>query len=382
MDDAWDYFAQQSAPPTETNTLLEESVEEMTSLPPFTSLSSSDLESILNSLLPGDETPQNHMDYGTGCTVNANNDCDIISSFNSIDQIEPFQEYNNQICLNNNTQNCENSNFTSSSSYDALDRFWFDSTDTSDASLQIETIFYSTHNSNYLMEPSDNSQRVQTWPSLLLRSGTHQKSIILPTIDPGFKPALSLCTDTSLVDEPWKPSVAKKILAAYYTPLSLKSELLATKAALNEFQSLAMQEAVMAFHDIAFHNNITIKQGRSNFPDVGPKTIVKACRRVKGFRRLLDDDKVTLLSSGLLDVMVLRSVLLYDHLTDSWSCSGSRFARNDVFQDLSLLIGLTRVIETFPDRWRKDLTVACLIYLIIIFNPDLPYLQFSGSIRL
>ncbi|XP_015795677.1 uncharacterized protein LOC107372050 [Tetranychus urticae] len=231
------------------------------------------------------------------------------------------------------------------------------------------------------MEPSDNSQRVQTWPSLLLRSGTHQKSIILPTIDPGFKPALSLCTDTSLVDEPWKPSVAKKILAAYYTPLSLKSELLATKAALNEFQSLAMQEAVMAFHDIAFHNNITIKQGRSNFPDVGPKTIVKACRRVKGFRRLLDDDKVTLLSSGLLDVMVLRSVLLYDHLTDSWSCSGSRFARNDVFQDLSLLIGLTRVIETFPDRWRKDLTVACLIYLIIIFNPDLPYLQFSGSIR-
>uniref|UniRef100_T1K7H4 Uncharacterized protein n=1 Tax=Tetranychus urticae TaxID=32264 RepID=T1K7H4_TETUR len=63
---------------------------------------------------------------------------------------------------------------------------------------------------------------------------------------------LSLAKDCSKVQEPWIPSVAKKLLASYYSPLSMKSELLTNQVMLDAFESVALQEAVQAFKDIIF----------------------------------------------------------------------------------------------------------------------------------
>lgn len=384
LNETWDYFQQQTLPTEPAS--LDQRMEE-TPVPTFPTLSPSDLETILNSLFPSEETIRSHIDSEAEYTVdNNNNDHDM-------DSLEPIkdtsQECSNQISSNGISQDCQCNHMTSNSILDNLEQLLTssfikkpESSDISNSSPPIETQLPSQESTQSSSEPQNGFKEVETLPSHLRRPYTDPQSNNLTPMDPGFKPVLSLCTDPSKVKEPWRPKVAKKILAAYYTPLNLKSEFLATQASLDEFQSLVLKEAVSAFHDVALVNTIIYKIGLS-YPDSCPKILVGTCRKLRAYRRLQMDDRVTLLSSVFFDVVAMKSVLTYDHLTDSWNCSGIRVDRRDVFRlDSSLHNGIVHVIETFPDRWRKDLTVAALLYLIIIFNPDLPNLKFKESIRL
>ena len=379
LNETWDYFQQQTLPTEPAS--LDQRMDETTSVPTFPNLSASDLETILNSLFPSEDTIRNHID-----TVD-NNDHDM-DSFEPVK--DTLQECANQISSNGISQDCQCNNFTSNSVLDNLEQLLTssfniknsDSSDISNAPLPTETQFTSQESTQSSSEPHNGFTEVETLPSHLRRPYTDHQSNSLTPMDPGFKPILSLCTDTSKIKESWRPKVAKKILAAYYTPLNLKSEFLATQASLDEFQSLVLKEAVSAFHDVALVNTIIYKIGLT-YPDSCPKILVGTCKKLRAYRRLQMEDRVTLLSKVFFDVVALKSVLTYDHLTDSWNCSGIRVDRRDIFRlDSNLHNGIVHVIETFPDRWRKDLTVAALLYLIIIFNPDLPNLKFKESIRL
>uniref|UniRef100_T1K387 ATP-dependent RNA helicase n=1 Tax=Tetranychus urticae TaxID=32264 RepID=T1K387_TETUR len=85
--------------------------------------------------------------------------------------------------------------------------------------------------------------------------GNHNQQSSSPEINNReFKKILSLNVDNSELKEPWISSVGKKILATYYTPINIKSEFLSNRISLDEFESLALIEAVNAFRFIASRN--------------------------------------------------------------------------------------------------------------------------------
>uniref|UniRef100_T1L6J6 Uncharacterized protein n=2 Tax=Tetranychus urticae TaxID=32264 RepID=T1L6J6_TETUR len=90
------------------------------------------------------------------------------------------------------------------------------------------------------------------------------------------------------------------------------------------------------------------------------------------------------MSSSFYDVHSMTVVFNYFPATDDWinpDC-GARFGRRDLFIWNRLVHDMTiPVIESFPDRWRKDEVVEVLISLILIFNPDQVGLNFPDSVR-
>ncbi|XP_015787056.1 uncharacterized protein LOC107364239 [Tetranychus urticae] len=208
------------------------------------------------------------------------------------------------------------------------------------------------------------------------------QSPVSKTASDKFKKILSLNVDNSKLKEPWIPSVGKKILATYYSPLNIKSEFLSNRIILDEFESLAVKEAVNAFHNIA-SSNVTISLRNQVKPDPRPTEFVGTCEKVRAYRKLHAEDKITLLSNVFFDINAMKGIITYDHRTDSFNCSGARLDRVDVFHsNPEAHDGLKHVIETFPDRWRNDLKAIALIYLIVIFNPDLPNLKYVDVVRL
>ncbi|XP_025016811.1 uncharacterized protein LOC107364157 isoform X2 [Tetranychus urticae] len=395
------YFQQQTLSPTEPAS-LEQRMEEVASLSTFPSISPNDVENILNSLSPIEDTVDNHIGSAPEYTVYTN-DYNMDLGHDSFERLrETSPEYNNQITSNDVSQNYQSNNLQSDSVRDDFQLFSPSSinnngpkssssffSDISNASTPMETNFTRHLIQNSTPSPSTPSPRApfnclkRAAPSSQLHlNPTYHQSNKSNSKDRGFKSILSLCTETSIVKEPWKPKVAKKILAAYYTPINLKSEFLATQISLDEFQSIAMKEAVVAFHALALREPVCYKQG-GNDDAACPGMLALACKDVRSYKKLLFEDKITLLSNIFFDIIALESVLTYDYLTDCWTCSSIKISRRDVFRmDPSLHNGIVRIIETFPDRWRRDLTIRSLLYLIVIFNPDLPDLKFKEYIRL
>ncbi|XP_015781952.1 uncharacterized protein LOC107359876 [Tetranychus urticae] len=213
--------------------------------------------------------------------------------------------------------------------------------------------------------------------------GNHNQQSSSPEINNReFKKILSLNVDNSELKEPWISSVGKKILATYYTPINIKSEFLSNRISLDEFESLALIEAVNAFRFIASRNGPAPRRNLIKQYSCS-KSFVRNCEKVRAYRKLHADDKITLLSNVFFDIHAMKSIITFDHRTDSFEYSGKRLDRVKVFHlDPDLHDGLNHVIETFPDRWRNDLKAIAVIYLIVIFNPDLPDLKYADAIRM
>ncbi|XP_015783451.1 nuclear hormone receptor family member nhr-8 [Tetranychus urticae] len=197
---------------------------------------------------------------------------------------------------------------------------------------------------------------------------------------------LSLAKDCSKVQEPWIPSVAKKLLASYYSPLSMKSELLTNQVMLDAFESVALQEAVQAFKDIAFINpscdsNLAEAIKQDFYSDPRPIELVYSCEKLRAYRKLNTEDKIHLMARAFFDINLVKAIVTYDETIDGWYSAGRIWPRTSVSWDSPNLAKVINLIETFPDFARNDINVVALLYLIVIFNPDLPKLKFRNGIR-
>uniref|UniRef100_T1KHT9 Uncharacterized protein n=1 Tax=Tetranychus urticae TaxID=32264 RepID=T1KHT9_TETUR len=119
------------------------------------------------------------------------------------------------------------------------------------------------------------------------------------------------------------------------------------------------------------------------------------------------DNLINLLSNIYNSLNLMEAVLNYDATIDGWDVSnynqlelflrtgslifvflrhsqfaGFKYDRRDTFIfNKHLHDGLVHVIETFPDRFRNDINVIILMYLIIIFNADIIGLKYPEMIR-
>ncbi|XP_015794045.1 uncharacterized protein LOC107370586 [Tetranychus urticae] len=201
---------------------------------------------------------------------------------------------------------------------------------------------------------------------------------------PKFKSKLTLADDISKVKEPWISHVAKQILSVYYSPLSLKSEFISNQTMLDAFESVAVQEVAQAFKTTAFvnpHNDIGFIESHF-FSDPTPPELVSTCEKIRAFRKLPTDDKVTLLKSAFLDFNALKAIIVYDPEVDGWVYGGKVWSRKYFYEINSAVIRkMDHIIETFPNLLRSDLNAVALLYTIVLFNPDLVKLKFRNTVR-
>uniref|UniRef100_T1JR44 Uncharacterized protein n=1 Tax=Tetranychus urticae TaxID=32264 RepID=T1JR44_TETUR len=255
-------YQQQTLLSTETAS-LEQRMQEIASLPTFPSICPNDLETILNSLGTTEDMVNNHIDSAPEYTVYTN-DYHMDLGHDSFERLRETSP--KQITSNDVSQNYQCNNLQSDSVYDDFQLFSPSSinnngpkssssffSDISNASTPMETNFtrHSTQNSTQSSSGPFNELNRAAPASQLRLNYTYLQLKKSSSKDRDFKKILSLCTETSMVKEPFRPKVAKKIRAAYYTPINLKSEFLASQISLDEFQSIVMKEACAAFDAIA-----------------------------------------------------------------------------------------------------------------------------------
>ncbi|XP_015795663.1 uncharacterized protein LOC107372035 [Tetranychus urticae] len=209
----------------------------------------------------------------------------------------------------------------------------------------------------------------------------NQRIVFLDSL--GYKPFLQLNTNNSETDEPWNTNVSKKLLSILYSSLNLKTEYLSNQIALDQFESLSLSEGLAAFQGKRKLKMMTFLPERGRLTPF-PNLLALNCLQLKSFRKLQNIDKITLLSNAYFDLLLIKGVFNYIHTVDGWKCeeSGMYYQRLDIFYlHRALHQAMSHIIETLPDRWRQDLTVIILTYLITIFNPDLRELKFASSVR-
>uniref|UniRef100_T1JRV3 NR LBD domain-containing protein n=1 Tax=Tetranychus urticae TaxID=32264 RepID=T1JRV3_TETUR len=179
---------------------------------------------------------------------------------------------------------------------------------------------------------------------------------------PKFKSKLTLADDITKVKEPWIPHVAKQILS-----------------------SVAVQEVAQAFKTTAFvnpHNDIGFIESNF-FSDPTPPELVSTCEKIRAYRKLPTDDKVTLIKSAFLDFNALKGVIVFDPEVDGWFYGGKVWSRKWFYEiNPAQTRRLDHIIETFPNLLRNDLKAIALLYTIVLFNPDLVKLKFRNTVRL
>ncbi|XP_015789987.1 nuclear hormone receptor HR96-like isoform X1 [Tetranychus urticae] len=196
----------------------------------------------------------------------------------------------------------------------------------------------------------------------------------------GYKMSLSLNTNSE-IDEPWNANVGQKILSVYFSTLSLRSEYWPDDVKLDGFESLLMDEAYAAFKGQRYLNLFALNNDRMR---ACPDKLISICNEIKGYRKILTSDKITLLFNMYYHLHTMDGVINYDSTIDGWDYPASdyKFDRRDTFIfNRSFHDGLNYVIETFPDRFRNDINVIILIYLIVIFNGDTTGLKCPEMIR-
>uniref|UniRef100_T1L6J8 Uncharacterized protein n=1 Tax=Tetranychus urticae TaxID=32264 RepID=T1L6J8_TETUR len=161
----------------------------------------------------------------------------------------------------------------------------------------------------------------------------------------GYKLTITLNTDNDK-PETWNPKVAKKILSVDYSPLSLVKDCYPAQASLDQLETLLLAEVVNAFQDYEPNNLPDFSINRSG---PSPARFISICMKLRSLRKLHN---------------------------------GSRFGRRDLFiWNRSLHDKSVSIIESFPDRWKKDAIIESILSLIIIFNPDQVGITFADSVR-
>uniref|UniRef100_T1JRU9 NR LBD domain-containing protein n=1 Tax=Tetranychus urticae TaxID=32264 RepID=T1JRU9_TETUR len=200
---------------------------------------------------------------------------------------------------------------------------------------------------------------------------------------PEFKSKLTLADDITKVKEPWISHVAKQILSVHFSPLSLKSEFISNQTMLDAFESVAVQEVAQAFKTTAFvnpQNDIGFIESHF-FSDPTPPELVSTCEKIRAFRKLPTDDKVTLIKSAFLDFNALKGVIVFDPEVDGWFYGGKVWSRKWFYKvNPTQIRRLDHIIETFPNLLRNDLNAIALLYTIVLFNPDLVKLKFRNTV--
>ncbi|XP_033254391.1 nuclear hormone receptor HR96-like [Drosophila miranda] len=97
-------------------------------------------------------------------------------------------------------------------------------------------------------------------------------------------------------------------------------------------------------------------------------------KKITAFRDMCQEDQVALLKGGCTEMMIMRSVMIYDDDRDSWKVPHTKenmgtirtdllkFAEENIYEEHQ------KFITTFDEKWRMDENIILIMCAIVLFT--------------
>ncbi|XP_067135823.1 nuclear hormone receptor HR96-like [Centruroides vittatus] len=150
--------------------------------------------------------------------------------------------------------------------------------------------------------------------------------------------------------------------------------------ALGELETNKLQELVMANEILKMPLSCWVPDPNLldviNMTDLAIRRLIKMSTRISGFKILCQDDQIALLKGGCTELMILRSVMLYDPEKECWKGPGGPKVsiKMDILKEAkgNLYEEHKKFINSFHPSWRNDENIMLLLSAITLFSPHRP----------
>ncbi|KAH8388226.1 hypothetical protein KR093_001289 [Drosophila rubida] len=125
-----------------------------------------------------------------------------------------------------------------------------------------------------------------------------------------------------------------------------------------------------------------------NLTAVAIKRLIKMAKKISAFRDMCQEDQVALLKGGCTEMMIMRSVIIYDNDRAAWKVPHTKentanirtdllkFAKGNVYEEHQ------KFITTFDEKWRMDDNIILIMCAIVLFTPARSRVIHKDAIRL
>lgn len=149
---------------------------------------------------------------------------------------------------------------------------------------------------------------------------------------------------------------------------------------LGELETNKLQELVMANEILKMPLSCWVHDPNLldviNMTDLAIRRLIKMSTRISGFKILCQNDQIALLKGGCTELMILRSVMLYDPDKECWKGPGGQTMsiKMDILKEAkgNLYEEHKKFINSFLPSWRSDENIMLLLSAIILFTPNRP----------
>uniref|UniRef100_A0A915IMF7 NR LBD domain-containing protein n=1 Tax=Romanomermis culicivorax TaxID=13658 RepID=A0A915IMF7_ROMCU len=119
-----------------------------------------------------------------------------------------------------------------------------------------------------------------------------------------------------------------------------------------------------------------------NLMDIGIRRIIRMAKRIDAFKNLCKDDQIALLKGGCVELMVLRGVMAFDPVKDTWRgpksyCIKSenvREVKGDVYDEYK------KYFHSFEQNLRTNESIMVILSAITLFICERPNVQHKDLI--
>ncbi|XP_016977385.2 nuclear hormone receptor HR96 [Drosophila rhopaloa] len=111
-----------------------------------------------------------------------------------------------------------------------------------------------------------------------------------------------------------------------------------------------------------------------NLTAVAIKRLIKMAKKITAFRDMCQEDQVALLKGGCTEMMIMRSVMIYDDDRDSWKVPHTKENMGNIRTDLlkfaegNIYEEHQKFITTFDEKWRMDENIILIMCAIVLFT--------------
>ncbi|XP_016952800.1 nuclear hormone receptor HR96 [Drosophila biarmipes] len=111
-----------------------------------------------------------------------------------------------------------------------------------------------------------------------------------------------------------------------------------------------------------------------NLTAVAIKRLIKMAKKITAFRDMCQEDQVALLKGGCTEMMIMRSVMIYDDDRNSWKVPHTKENMGNIRTDLlkfaegNIYEEHQKFITTFDEKWRMDENIILIMCAIVLFT--------------
>ncbi|XP_043654248.1 nuclear hormone receptor HR96 [Drosophila teissieri] len=111
-----------------------------------------------------------------------------------------------------------------------------------------------------------------------------------------------------------------------------------------------------------------------NLTAVAIKRLIKMAKKITAFRDMCQEDQVALLKGGCTEMMIMRSVMIYDDDRAAWKVPHTKENMGNIRTDLlkfaegNIYEEHQKFITTFDEKWRMDENIILIMCAIVLFT--------------